>query len=109
MEDGVALGGGEVEALGDDAVLAATAGNLQGGAEILDGERADVLVLADVKPPTMVCDRSSVASAVTSWLLLPSKRETPAAVALLILTVVLLPLTLAYTTPILLRVLVVRS
>ena len=71
MEDGVALGGGEFKALGDDTVLAATADNLQGGAEILDGERRAALVLVTVKPPTVVCDRSSVALAVTRLLLVP--------------------------------------
>ena len=64
MEDGVALGGGEGEALGDDGVLAGTAGNLQGSAEIYSECGPPALVL--VTAPTVI-DRSSVASAVTSW------------------------------------------
>ena len=51
VEDGVALGGGEGEALGDDGVLAGTAGNLQGSAEVLDGERRAARIGAGDREP----------------------------------------------------------
>src|SRR3954468_3229536 len=50
MEDCVALGGSEVEALGDDAVLADTADDLQGSPQIFDGEgRSDRIGAHDLE------------------------------------------------------------
>jgi hypothetical protein len=57
----VALGGGEGKALGDDGVLAGTAGDLQGGAQIFTVKVVPIaLVLMTVGPPPWYAkDRAS--------------------------------------------------